>query len=96
MDRSAPRTLAFAVCGPIARASLVALGERIEALLELCDGDVVLCDVGDLAADAVTVDALARIQVAAGRHGAQLRLRRASRELRELLDVMGLGEVLPD
>jgi ABC-type transporter Mla MlaB component len=46
--------------------------------------------------DAVTVDALARLQVAAQRQGCQVRLRDASTELLQLLDFMGLRDVLPD
>ena len=53
-----------------------------------------VCDVGVLAADARTVDALARLQLAARRYGADLRLRHASGELRELLAFMGLADVL--
>ena len=46
--------------------------------------------------DAVTVDALARLQLAARRLGCQVRLRNASDELRELVAFMGLCDVLPD
>jgi ABC-type transporter Mla MlaB component len=56
---------------------------------------VVLCDVRDADPDAATVDALARLQLAARRQGCEVRLRRASDELRELLGFMGLAEVLP-
>jgi class 3 adenylate cyclase len=56
---------------------------------------VVFCDVQGFAADAVTVDALARLQLAARRHRCQVRLRGASNELRALVAFMGLGEVLP-
>jgi hypothetical protein len=56
---------------------------------------VVFCDVQGFAADAVTVDALARLQIAARRHQCQLRLRGASNELRELVAFMGLRDVLP-
>jgi hypothetical protein len=45
--------------------------------------------------DAVTVDALARLQLAAQRHGCQVRLRHASDELLQLVAFMGLAEVLP-
>ena len=41
-----------------------------------------------------TVDALARLQLAMRRLGLELRLRDASRELLELLDLAGLTEVL--
>jgi ABC-type transporter Mla MlaB component len=57
---------------------------------------VVFCDVQGVTADAVTVDALARLQLAARRCQCQVRLRGASKELRELVDFMGLRDVLPD
>ena len=47
------------------------------------------------APDAVTCDALARLQLAAKRLGCQVRLRNASPELRELVAFMGLEDVLP-
>jgi hypothetical protein len=55
----------------------------------------VLCDVGTIVEpDARVVDALARLQLAAGRLGCDLRLQRASAELAQLLDFMGLADVL--
>jgi ABC-type transporter Mla MlaB component len=44
----------------------------------------------------VTVDALARLQLAAGRLGCTVRLRNASPGLRELVALMGLDDVLTD
>jgi hypothetical protein len=41
------------------------------------------------------VDELARLQLAARRIGCSIRLRDPSRELREVLDLAGLTEVLP-
>lgn len=96
MDASASETIAFAIRGPIARANLPRLGERVCALLEDSGAEVAYCDVRDVDVDAVTVDALARLQLAARRHSCQVRLRQASSELRELLDFMGLRDVLPD
>ncbi len=96
MAASAPRTIAFAVGGPIARADLPGLCARVCALLERSDATVALCDVPGVEPDAVTVDALARLQLAARRHGCQVRLREASSELLELVDFMGLTDVLPD
>jgi ABC-type transporter Mla MlaB component len=57
---------------------------------------VALCDVSDASADMVTVDALARLQLAARRNGCQVQLRHASAELRGLVQFMGLQDVLPD
>jgi ABC-type transporter Mla MlaB component len=96
MAPAAPQTIAFAIDGPIARADLPGLCERMCALLERTHPDVALCDVRGVAPDGVTIDALARLQLAARRHGCQVRLRRASSELLELLCFMGLQDVLPD
>ncbi len=55
-----------------------------------------LCDVAGVSADAVTVDALARLQLAARRYRCRIRLRGASDGLRDLIAFMGLEEVLLD
>ena len=96
MTASAPQTILFAIGGPIARADLPGLCERVCALLEMTGADVALCNVRGVDPDAVTVDALARLQLAARRHGCKVRLRHASNELRELLAFMGLRDVLPE
>lgn len=96
MPTSGPHTVAFAICSPITRADLPGLCERVCALLSQKGAEVALCDVTGVDPDAVTVDALARLQLAAGRHGCQVRLRNASDELLELVDFMGLRDVLPD
>jgi ABC-type transporter Mla MlaB component len=92
----APPTIAFTVRGPIAHADLPGLCDRVCALFEGSDADVALCEVSGVEPDAVTVDALARLQLAARRHGCTVRLRYASPELLELVAFMGLGDVLPD
>ena len=46
--------------------------------------------------DAVTVDALARLQLAARRRRCRILLRNASVELKELVRFMGLEDVLPE
>jgi ABC-type transporter Mla MlaB component len=86
----------FAVRGPISRADLPGLCERVCSLLEKNAGSVVVCDVSGIEPDAVTVDALARLQLAAGRRGCRVRLLHASPELLELVAFMGLQDVLPD
>jgi ABC-type transporter Mla MlaB component len=96
MGSSAPQTVAFAIRGPIAPADLPGLSDRIDAFLCQCDAGAVLCDVRGLEPDAVTVDALCRLQVAARRHRCQVRLRHVSSELRELVAFMGLRDVLPE
>ena len=86
----------FAVHGPIERTDLPGLCDRICGVLETSDATVALCDVSEVDPDAVTADALARLQLAARRHGCKVRLRNASTELLELLTFMGLSDVLPD
>ena len=88
------QTIAFAVKGPIFRSDLPGLCNRVCTLLEQSAAAVAYCDVRGVPADAVTVDALARLQLAAKRHACQVRLRDASGELLELVEFMGLEDVL--
>jgi ABC-type transporter Mla MlaB component len=96
MAAAAPKPLAFAVEGPIARADLPGLCARVCGLLEKSGADTALCDVRGVEPDAVTVDALARLQLAARRYGCRVRLRYASAELREIVAFMGLEDVLAE
>src|SRR6188472_2070271 len=96
MTASAPQTIAFAIWGPILRDDLPGLTGRVCALLHGSSAAVALCDVTGVEPDAVTVDALGRLQLAAGRLGCRVVLRNASRGLRELVDLMGLEDVIPD
>jgi len=96
MATSGPHTVAFAISGPITRDDLPGLSERICALLSQSGTSVAICEVTGVDPDAVTVDALARLQLAARRQGCQVRLCHASDELLELVDFMGLTDVLPD
>lgn len=96
MAASAPQTLAFTITGPIGRADLLGLYRRICALLRDARPDVVLADVRGVQTDAVTVEALARLQLAAHRHGCRVWLRSASPELVELCAFMGLADVLAE
>jgi ABC-type transporter Mla MlaB component len=89
-------TTTFAVWGPISRADLPGLCDRVCALLKSSRAEVAFCDVQGVQPDAVTVEALCRLQIAARRTGCQVRLRNASDELRELVAFMGLTDVLPE
>lgn len=55
---------------------------------------VVRIDAGGAAADLVTLDALARIQLIARRHHIEVRVENASEELRDLAAFAGLEDVL--
>jgi ABC-type transporter Mla MlaB component len=95
MAASEAQTITFALSPPIARADLQQLCECLCGLVDRTGADVALCDVSRLDPSAVTVDALARLQLAARRRGCEVRLRRPSKELRRLVDFMGLADVLP-
>jgi uncharacterized protein len=91
-----PRTLSFRIEGPISREDLPGLCDRICKLLASSDAETAICDVSGVGVDAVAVDALARLQLAARRHGRRIRLcGSASPELLALVELMGLTDVLP-
>ncbi len=96
MAAEAERTVAFAIGGRISSADLPRLCNRVCALLEQSAAGAALCDVSGVEPDAVTVDVLARLQLAARRHGCRIQLWNASSELLELLAFMGLRDVLSD
>jgi ABC-type transporter Mla MlaB component len=91
-----PHAVQLAIRGPIDRTDLPWLGERVCALMRESGADLVLCDVSAAEPSVVTVDALARLQLAAQRSGCRVRLRNPSSALRELVAFMGLGDVLPE
>jgi ABC-type transporter Mla MlaB component len=95
MPSSERNVITFAITGPIAIGDLPGLCSRVCRLLDGGEAGLALCDVGGVMVDAVTVDALARLQLAARRRGCQVRLRGGSDELRDLVAFMGLRDVLP-
>jgi ABC-type transporter Mla MlaB component len=94
MDASSPVSITLTIRAPLACADLPGLYERTCALLAGVGAEVLLCDVGGIAADAVAVDALARLALAARRRGCDVRLRGASPELLALVDFIGVADVL--
>ena len=79
-----------------ANADILELCSRLRALPEAGVEDALVCDVSALAhPDCGTVDALARLQLEARRLDRRIVLRHACRELRELLVLAGLNDVLP-
>lgn len=55
---------------------------------------MIVCHARALTADAATVEALARLQLAARRRGARFRVCNASAELQALLSFLGLSQLL--
>ena len=81
--------------GPLTPRDAAALCERARSELERSDAEVLVCDVAALThPNAGTIEALARLQLAARRLGREVRLRDPSRELRELVDLFGLSDAL--
>jgi ABC-type transporter Mla MlaB component len=62
--------------------------------MEERDRDVLRYEVAGVAADAASIDTLARLALVARRHGCELRLSGASPELLSLIALVGLAEVL--
>lgn len=89
-----PPPVDFTIRDPIERADLPGLCERVCRLLERKTASVVVCDVAEVTADAVAVDALARLALAVRRRECQITLRGGSDELAALVAFMGLEGVL--
>jgi ABC-type transporter Mla MlaB component len=84
----------LAILGPLARSDLPGLCRRTCAALEGSRGGVLICDVVGVAADAVAVEALARLALGAHRHRCQVELRGSTEDLDALIELVGLREVL--
>jgi anti-anti-sigma factor len=92
----APGSIALSIGGRIDRADAAVLGDQVRELLDGHPAQDLICDVGSLDyPDASAVDAICRIKLVASRLGWRLRLQNASPELIELLDLCGLGGVVP-
>ncbi len=93
-----PVSIDVTIGGPLAPADVPGLWDGVRS--RLSPGAralaVVTCDVTALGhPDAASVEALARLQLLARRSGCRVRLRHACIELRDLLELMGLSEILP-
>jgi ABC-type transporter Mla MlaB component len=84
----------LAIRSPLERGDLPGLFERTCALLQGAGAGELRCEVAGVAADAVSVDALARLALAARRQGCRVQLCGASAELRALVAFLGLADVL--
>jgi ABC-type transporter Mla MlaB component len=88
------RAVSLAITGPIRRSDLDGLSLRVCGFFSRCDGSTVPCEVSGVPADAVTVEALARLQWVARKYGCTVVLRGADDELCDLVALMGLSHVL--
>jgi ABC-type transporter Mla MlaB component len=88
------RSVSIEIRAPLRREDLPGLFERTCALLERRASYELRCGVADLGADAVAVDALARLALAARRSDCSVLLCGASPQLRALISFAGLDDVL--
>ncbi|MFE9859496.1 STAS domain-containing protein [Streptomyces sp. NPDC005780] len=94
MDPLSPAVLVLS--GRVTRAGTPRLCADLEAILATSDAAVVDCDVGGVVEpDLASVEALARLSLVARRAGGRrLRLLHVPPELRSLLDLVGLADVV--
>ena len=91
------RTISFSVWGPILRDDIPGLSARVCRLLEESRPDVAVCEVCNVPLpDAVTVEALARLQLVAKIYGCRMQLLNATVDLLDLVEFMGLSGVVPN
>lgn len=80
---------------PTSAAELSLLSRRLRTLIDECQADIAIFDVGGLTdPDATAVESLARLQLTAHRMGCDVRLVSASEELHGLLALTGLCEIV--
>lgn len=94
MSKLEVRPVEVRIRGPLRRSDLPGLYARVCALFTANPGATLVCDVSEVAIDAVAVEALARLQLGARRNGCTVRLVSAPRELSELVSFMGLQDVI--
>jgi ABC-type transporter Mla MlaB component len=94
MTASTQRSVSLTIRGPLERDDLAGLFARTCALLHSARPELLCCELAAVAPDAVAVDALARLALAARRGGCAVCLSGACDELHELIAFMGLDDVL--
>jgi ABC-type transporter Mla MlaB component len=95
MAAPAPRTQTLSLGGPLQPGELQQLLRRSGELLATTGAELLLCESGELAADMLSVHALARIALLARRRGCRVALVDAAPQLRSLIGFVGLANVLP-
>ena len=87
-------TVTLALDGQLVQARLPNVCRTLWMLLACSGATLALCDLRGIRPDAATVDALARLHLYARRRGCRVLLRKAPVELLELIELMGLRDVL--
>jgi hypothetical protein len=90
-----PRRVVVVIDGPFSHGSIAALCDGARRLLATGRVDVVMYDVGAVVdPEVMVIEALARLQLTARRAGGSIGVRHASGTLRDLLDMVGLCDVI--
>jgi ABC-type transporter Mla MlaB component len=92
---AAQRSANLAIRAPLEREDLPGLFARTCALLDRVSPQLLTVEVAQIEPDAVAVDALARLALAARRHGCSVLLRGATPQLLLLVEFVGLADALP-
>lgn len=93
MDRDVPVVVVLATS--LGLPEIDRLCERASTLLRTRPGRSVVCDVGGLVdPDATAIDALARLQLTVHRLGSHVIVCNSAPELRRLIDLAGLADVV--
>ena len=87
-------TISFVVRGPIARPDLPGLCDRLRDRIAQRNATHVVCEISSLAADAIAVDALARLRREACRCRCSVSVEGGSEDLQDLIAFVGLRDVL--
>jgi ABC-type transporter Mla MlaB component len=95
MRGPAERSATLAIRAPLEREDLPGLFARTCVLLERDSSRLLTVEVAQVEPDAVAVDALARLALAARRHGCAVLLRGVTPQLQLLVELIGLADALP-
>jgi ABC-type transporter Mla MlaB component len=87
-------TATLALDGQLARARLPNICRSLWMVLAGSGATLAVCDLRGVRADLATVDALARLKLFARRRGCTVVLRKAPAELLDLVELLGLSDVL--
>jgi hypothetical protein len=90
-----PRTVTLSISGSLEPADVRVLLERGRSLLDAPRVGLLRCEVADLAADLVNLEALARLALDARRRRCRVELADATPQLCALVELLGLADVLP-
>jgi hypothetical protein len=94
MAAARPNRALFPIPRVLARVDIPTFVRRAVLVVLATGAGTLVCDARNATPNAVTIDALARVWLAARRAGARVELCGGSAELRALIELLGLSETL--